>query len=369
MTQGAVSQWLRRVEATRGVEGLYHRRSPGAVPRLTGEQRSQLPDLLKEGAPSFGFEGDMWTRERVATVVERIFGVPCHPTFLARYCPERTDPVCSNFRFVRWLWLSITLRLRFSLNTNLEQTQTTILVVDDEKTLRDMLGYNLRREGYGVFIAADGDEAIRLAFAVRPDLVILDIMLPGMNGFEVVRAIRKELTTPILMLSAREDEIDKVLGLELGADDYLTKPFGLRELLARVGAMLRRTEMLRAENQKVAESGSEGARGTLIVGDLTLNLGQRTVIRAGKQAELKPKEFDLLAFLAAHPMQVFSRDTLLDRVWGIDFVGGTRTVDVHISWLRAKLEHDPANPKLIQTVYGVGYRFNQPMPVVPSGPQ
>jgi DNA-binding response OmpR family regulator len=243
------------------------------------------------------------------------------------------------------------------------------LVVDDEKTLRDMLEYNLRREGYKVFVAADGNEAINLAYSERPDLIILDIMLPGMNGFEVCRAIRKELTTPILMLSAREEEIDKVLGLELGADDYLTKPFGLRELLARVGAMLRRADMLHNGTHKVTDTGSdEGKAGILVAGDLTLNLEQRTVTRAGKPVELKPKEFDLLAFLVAHPLLVFSRDTLLDRVWGMDFVGGTRTVDVHVRWVRSKIEHDPATPQLIQTVYGVGYRFNKPVSATLSAP-
>lgn len=249
------------------------------------------------------------------------------------------------------------------------QMHPSILVVDDEKTLRDMLEYNLRREGYKVFVAADGNEAINKAYSERPDLIILDIMLPGMNGFEVCRAIRKELTTPILMLSAREEEIDKVLGLELGADDYLTKPFGLRELLARVGAMLRRADMLRTETQKAKDTNSEGTGSTLVAGDLVLNVVQRTVMRGGEPVELKPKEFDLLAFLTAHPMQVFSRDTLLDRVWGMDFVGGTRTVDVHVRWLRSKLEHDPADPQLIRTVYGVGYRFNQPVTSKPSGPR
>lgn len=253
------------------------------------------------------------------------------------------------------------------LNDKIPQHQTSILVVDDEKTLRDMLEYNLRREGYKVLVAADGNEAIRMAYSERPDLIILDIMLPGTNGFEVCRAIRKELTTPILMLSAREEEIDKVLGLELGADDYLTKPFGLRELFARVGAMLRRADMLRTETQKAMDTNGEGAGGTLVAGDLALNVIQRTVTRAGKAVELKPKEFDLLAFLTAHPMQVFSRDTLLDRVWGMDFVGGTRTVDVHVRWLRSKLEQDPSNPQLIQTVYGVGYRFNQPVSAAASG--
>lgn len=237
------------------------------------------------------------------------------------------------------------------------ENQATILVVDDEKTLRDMLDYNLRRQGYRVLTAADGNEAIRLAYGERPDLIILDIMLPGMSGFDVCRAVRKELTVPILMLSAREEEIDKVLGLELGADDYLTKPFGLRELLARVGAMLRRAEMVRHAANKEAASEKEDKRDTLVAGDLVISLAHRTIMKGGLPVELKPKEFDLLAFLAAHPMHVFSREVLLDRVWGFDFVGGTRTIDVHVRWLRSKLEQDPANPRLIQTVYGIGYKF------------
>lgn len=243
----------------------------------------------------------------------------------------------------------------------------TLLVVDDEKTLRDMLEYNLHREGYRVVSAADGAEAIRLAYEVRPDLIILDIMLPGMSGFDVCRAVRKQLTMPILMLSAREEEIDKVLGLELGADDYLTKPFGLRELLARVGAMLRRAEMLRSAAEKSLAPDSEPATPPMIAGDLAIDVARRTVLRNGKAVDLKPKEFDLLAFLVTHPMHVFSREALLDRVWGFDFVGGTRTVDVHVRWLRAKLEEDPANPSLIQTVYGVGYRFNEPVTATPGG--
>lgn len=237
-------------------------------------------------------------------------------------------------------------------------TPATILVVDDEKALRDMLDYNLRRQGYSVLTAADGNAAIKLAYEERPDLIILDIMLPGMSGLDVCRAVRKELTMPILMLSAREEEIDKVLGLELGADDYLTKPFGLRELLARVGAMLRRAEMVRSVAGKDASSEKTDADETLVAGDLLISLSRRTVTSGGQPVDLKPKEFDLLVFLAAHPMHVFSRETLLDRVWGYDFVGGTRTVDVHVRWLRSKLERDPANPQLIQTVYGVGYRLN-----------
>lgn len=235
-----------------------------------------------------------------------------------------------------------------------EATRTaTILIVDDEATLRDTLEYNLRRERYRVLTAADGAAAIRLALAERPDLIVLDLMLPGMSGFEVCRVLRRDLAVPILMLSAREDEIDKVLGLELGADDYLTKPFGLRELLARIHALLRRT----APPASVATPGEE-RRPLLIVGDLQLDPGARTVQRAGRAIALKPKEFDLLAFLTAHPRQVFSRDSLLDRVWGYDYTGGPRTVDVHIRWLRSKIETDPAHPQLLHTIYSVGYKID-----------
>ncbi len=236
--------------------------------------------------------------------------------------------------------------------------RATVLVVDDEQTLRDTLEYNLRREGYHALTAADGPSALEVARRERPDLIILDIMLPGMSGFEVCRALRRDLRTPILMLSAREDEIDKVLGLELGADDYLTKPFGLRELLARVHALLRRSEVPAPPTTAAGDIETEPV--VLLAGDLRIDPARRTVMRTGQSIPLKPKEFDLLAFLAAHPGQVFTRETLLDRVWGYDFVGGTRTVDVHIRWLRTKLESDPANPLWIGTVYGVGYRFNAP---------
>lgn len=279
-----------------------------------------------------------------------------------------------------------------SMTTLQPVTQRTILVVDDEETLREMLGYNLRREGYRVLTAADGSEALRLAFDERPDLIVLDIMLPGMSGFDVCRAVRRQLTVPILMLSAREEEIDKVLGLELGADDYLTKPFSLRELLARVRAMLRRAEILQVQAvadapvavpqlEAVGSMASVSAntgplnnaprpaastshseitpQPALLSGDLVIDTSRRTVTKSGQPVALKPKEFDLLAFLAAHPLQVFSREVLLDRVWGYDFVGGARTVDVHIRWLRSKLEPNPDVPEYIHTVYGVGYKFNQ----------
>jgi DNA-binding response OmpR family regulator len=252
-------------------------------------------------------------------------------------------------------------------NPTSARPKPTVLVIDDEKTIRDVLEYNLRREGYGVFTAVDGDQAIRLAYAERPDLIILDIMLPGVSGLDVCRAIRREMTVPILMLSAREAEIDKVVGLELGADDYMTKPFSLRELLARVRAMLRRTEMLRSQTGAVNSSLAVGAGAiTVVAGDLTIDEATRSVSYSRQPVELKPKEFDLLAFLASHPGQVFSREVLLDRVWGYDYVGGTRTVDVHVSWLRSKLDRDPSRPTLIQTVYGVGYRFQPPLTARPS---
>jgi DNA-binding response OmpR family regulator len=210
---------------------------------------------------------------------------------------------------------------------------------------------------------------VRLAYEARPDLIILDVMLPGLSGLDVCRAVRRELTTPILMLSARDDEIDRVLGLELGADDYLTKPFSLRELLARVHALLRRVEML-AGGEPPARTPAEGRSAapaavtvppTLRRGDLLIDLAGRSETLRGSPIALTPKDYDLLAFLAQHPGQVFAREVLLDRVWGYDFVGGTRTVDVHVHGLRAKLEPEAAEPQLIQTVYGVGYKFGLPV--------
>lgn len=252
-----------------------------------------------------------------------------------------------------------------------DSQQSTILVVDDEDTVREMLEYNLKREGFRVVAAAEGSEAVRLAYAEKPDLIVLDIMLPGMSGFDVCRAVRKELNMPILMLSAREEEIDKVLGLELGADDYLTKPFSLREMLARVRAMLRRSQTLasQAAVKQVPISGTGSyildteTPPRLVAGDLTIDLAQHTVTLAGRQVSLKPKEFDLLSFLAAHTMQVFTRETLLTRVWGYDYPGSKRTVDVHVSGLRTKLEQDPAQPQFIETVMSVGYKFVHPVSV------
>jgi DNA-binding response OmpR family regulator len=228
-----------------------------------------------------------------------------------------------------------------------------ILVVEDEPTLQETLAYNLTRQGYDVKTAGDGQAALDTARKEQPDLIVLDIMLPVLDGFEVCRILRKEMNTPVIMLTARDDEIDRVIGLEIGADDYLTKPFSMREFLARVKAQLRRVRMIREE----IEDESQATRKKLTFGNLTLNLTRREVLIEDKPMALKPKEFDLLLFLARHRGQVLSRDLILERVWGWDFSGGSRTVDVHVRWLRKKIEEDPANPQRIVTVRGSGYRF------------
>jgi DNA-binding response OmpR family regulator len=225
----------------------------------------------------------------------------------------------------------------------------TILVVDDEPILRETLAEALDADGFRVVTAADGREALTRLREERPDLVVLDLMLPELSGIEVCRIIRQESGIPILMLTAKSSEIDKVLGLELGADDYVTKPFSLRELTARIRALLRRTE------QSVAEGPS-----SVTVGDLTVDLAGHRLLRDGAPIAMKPKVFELLAFLVRHPGQVFSREQLLEQVWGYDYAGETRTVDVHIHWLRTAIEPEPAAPSLVQTVRGVGYVFRRP---------
>lgn len=228
-----------------------------------------------------------------------------------------------------------------------------ILIVEDDKTLLEVLRYNLTKEGYDVSTAVDGVQALDCAERERPDLIVLDIMLPRLDGLDVCRIIRKkEIAIPILMLTARVEEIDKVVGLELGADDYMTKPFSMRELLARVRAMLRRVEMMQRE-----AASSEEAAHRIMVGELEIDVARHEVSLRGSPVGLSLKEFDLLAFLAKNRGQVFSRDVLLDKVWGYDYVGDTRTVDVHIRWLRQKIEVDPSNPKYLSTVRGVGYKF------------
>lgn len=251
---------------------------------------------------------------------------------------------------------------------------TKILIVDDEQNIAETLKYNLLREGYEVTLSGDGRQALEIARHENPDLIILDLMLPGMNGLDVCRNIRQTSAVPILMLTAKEEELDKILGLELGADDYMTKPFNLRELVARVRAMLRRMEMLESiATQRTAEREAltpppspnnpvqpvdSAPQEVLIIGELQINTKQHTMFMGEKLITLKPKEFDLLEFLARHRGQVLTRETLLERVWNYDYSGGTRTVDVHIRWIREKIEIDPSKPRYIHTVFGVGYKFD-----------
>jgi len=230
---------------------------------------------------------------------------------------------------------------------------TTILVVDDEPPILDLIASYLRADGFSVHTAQDGPTALAQARAVRPDLIVLDVMLPGMDGMEVCRRIQQEFDVYILMLTARAEEIDKIVGLSVGADDYLTKPFSPRELVMRVKAILRRSRALgpRPAAQRVPE------RPALRFDELLIDPDTREVWHDSAQIELTPREFDLLYALAEQPGRVFNRDQLLERVWGHDFAGIDRVVDVHIGLLRRKFEDDPANPTVIQTVRGVGYKF------------
>ena len=223
-----------------------------------------------------------------------------------------------------------------------------IVLVDDDANLRHTLGYALRQEGFEVFAAEDGERGLEAFHQSRPDVVLLDVMLPNLDGFEVCRRIRKESDVPILMLTARDTELDKVVGLELGADDYLAKPFSTRELVARVRALLRRTRQPAAPVGERLESAG-----------LLLDAVRHRVTLEGREISLKPKEFDLLAFFMAHPGQVFGREQLLASVWGYDFAGDSRTVDTHVKTLREKLDDDAEHPLWIDTVRGVGYRFRE----------
>ncbi len=229
-----------------------------------------------------------------------------------------------------------------------------ILIVEDEIALQDALAYNLKKEGYIIETSGDGLSALEAARKFNPDLIVLDIMLPQMDGFEVARILRREMSTAILMLTARDDEIDRVVGLEVGADDYLTKPFSMRELIARVKAQLRRARLLREEMGKSVE---EARHETLTFDNLTINLTRREVLLNENPIQLKPKEYELLLFLAEHRRQMLSREFILERVWGWDFIGDSRTVDVHVRWLRQKIEENSSEPKRIVTVRGGGYRF------------
>jgi two-component system alkaline phosphatase synthesis response regulator PhoP len=222
-----------------------------------------------------------------------------------------------------------------------------ILVVDDEASILQLLSYNLTRAGYEVVTAESGEQALQVAKRESFDLVLLDVMLPGMDGFEVCKEVRKSSAVPILMLTARGEEIDRVIGFEIGADDYVAKPFSPRELLGRVKAILRRTK-----------KGAESEKGdTLAFGPLSINFVTYEVLMNGTQVDLTPTEFQILKLLCQHPGRVFSRDELVDRVIGQDFYGDVRTIDVHIRHLRAKIEERPSDPKLIETVRGAGYKF------------
>lgn len=230
-----------------------------------------------------------------------------------------------------------------------------IVVVEDEPTLLETLEYNLSRRDYEVFTAADGPTALEVARRERPDLILLDLMLPGIDGIEVCRVLRQEMSVPILMLTARDEEVDKVVGLEVGADDYMTKPFSMRELMARVKALLRRERLIREEISVGERVSGEPA---MTFGDLAIDTSRREVTRDGEILPLKPREYELLVFLARHRGIVLSRNLILERVWGWDYDGGSRTVDVHVHWLREKIEPDPKNPSRVVTVRGVGYRFD-----------
>lgn len=224
-----------------------------------------------------------------------------------------------------------------------------VLVVDDEKPISDILKFNLEKEGYEVNVAFDGEDAIRKVYQFEPDLILLDIMLPKMDGFQVCKKIRESFNTPILMLTAKEEEVDKVLGLELGADDYITKPFSLRELMARVKANIRR----------VGVTGTNGKTNVITSGDLSVDLTKYEVKKRNEVVELTLREFELLKFLATQEDLVFTREQLLEEVWGYEYYGDIRTVDVTIRRLREKIEDNSSNPKYILTKRGIGYYFRR----------
>lgn len=224
-----------------------------------------------------------------------------------------------------------------------------ILVVDDEEHIAELISYNLTSNGYKVVIANNGIDAIKLVIEEKPNLILLDLMIPGKDGYDVCKDVRSNSeirNTPIIMLTAKSEEVDKILGLELGADDYITKPFSVRELLARVKAVLRRFSIVEPESN------------VLTFGDLVADFDKREILVKDKKLDLTLKEFELLEILIRNKGKILTRDTLLDKIWGYEYIGETRTVDVHIRYLRKKIEADDKNPKFIETIRGVGYRFN-----------
>ena len=240
---------------------------------------------------------------------------------------------------------------------NLEREQKTILVVDDEQPIIDILVYNLKKEGYNVIEANDGVTAVNMALEQKPDLILLDIMLPKLDGLSVCKRIKNTLNVPILMLTAKDGEIDKILGLELGADDYITKPFSVRELVARVKANLRKVEAV--ENYRIASQAEQEKEkkkeNKIAVGDLELNLDKFEVKVRGEVIDLTLREFEVLKFLASEPGQVITRETLLEKVWGYEYYGDIRTVDVTVRRIREKIEKDTSTPQILITKRGVGY--------------
>ena len=232
-----------------------------------------------------------------------------------------------------------------------------ILIVEDETNIADSIKLNLEAEGYNVEYTTDGQMGLHYARTLKPDLIILDIMLPKLDGFEVNKIIQKELSIPVIFLTAKSDEISTVLGLELGADDYISKPFSMRELVSRVKAVLRRLENTKSHSMP-SQINNNPQKGKFIYDDIEIDIDGRRVLRNGNLIHLKPKEFEILVYLSSNRGMAISRDALLDKIWGIDYFGDKRTVDVHIRWLRKKIELDSQKPKHLITVRNVGYRFD-----------
>lgn len=229
-------------------------------------------------------------------------------------------------------------------------TMAHILLIDDERKLTDPLRSSFERGGYVVSVANDGHAGVSMAMIENPDVIVLDVMMPGLNGWQVCEVIRQRSSVPIIMLTALDDSVDRIKGLELGADDYLVKPFSYKELEAHVRAMLRRVQLDRGDHTFTQ----------IVVGDITLDIEAHRVLKGGQEIMLRQKEFEILTLLMGHIDKVITRERLFDEVWGTDWLGDTRTLDVHMSWLRGKLEDDPSNPVYLQTVRGVGYRFVRP---------
>ena len=227
-----------------------------------------------------------------------------------------------------------------------------LLVVEDDTSLGEVIRYNFLSEGYEVKLEKNGKKGLDSALSWQADVIILDLMLPLISGIEICRTIRKEgIFTPVIMLTAKDTEIDRVVGLEVGADDYVTKPFSTRELIARVGANIRRTEMIKIAIENYSDE-------IINIGNLIIDKPSRKITLNNQDISLRPREYDLLLHMASNPSRVFTRDQLLQQVWGYEYTGDTRTIDVHVRWLRRKIEKDPSNPILLQTIRGVGYRFH-----------